>query len=434
VSITGSLADVSNVDGNGLACSPLTAGSLTAAIALISRGSCTFELKIDNAQAAGAAAVVVYDNIAGETIPTMSVGAAALPAVMISNADGLALKPQLGNSFAVTVQLVPGAFYTNPAGIANFSARGPNIDFSIKPDVLAVGVNVYTAAEKLDPGGEVYSADGYAIADGTSFAAPLVSGAAAVVKQARPGLTADQYRSLLVNSAAPAWLSPATAASVQQGGAGVLDVLAALNSTVAAAPVSLSFGAGGSTVDATRSLTLTNVGTVSDTFQIAVAPAGASAAAPQLATTSVQLDPGASFTLPVVFQADSLTPGAYEGFVNVQGLQSSVAAHVPYWYGVPSDEPAHITVLSSTASGTVGSRLQNAILFRVTDAIGLPVTGIQPSVKAITPGAQAGSIASVDSSIPYAFAATVRLAREAGSNVYRIQAGSLTATVTIVGQ
>ncbi len=433
-SITGPLTDVFNVDGNGQACSPLPSGALTGAIALIFRGNCTFESKIDNAQAAGAVAVVVYDNIAGEAIPLMAVGAAALPAVMISNADGLVLKPQAVNGFAVTVQLVPGAFYTNPAGIASFSARGPNIDFSIKPDVLAVGVNVYTAAEKLDPNGEVYSADGYAIAGGTSFAAPLVAGAAAVVKQARPGLTADQYRSLLINSAAPAWLSPGTAASVQQGGAGVLDVLAALNSTVAAAPVSLSFGAGGSTIDATRSLTLTNVGTVSDTFQIAVAPAGSSAPAPQLSTTSVQLDPGASYTLPVAFQADSLTPGTYEGFIDVQGLQSSVAAHVPYWYGVPSNTPAHITVLSSTASGTAGSRLQNAILFRVTDAIGLPVSGMQPSVTAITPGAQAGSIASVDSSIPNAFAATVRLAPQAGGNVYQIQAGNLTVSVTIVGQ
>ncbi len=433
-SITGSLTDVFSVDGNGLACSSLPAGSLTGTIALIFRGTCTFESKINNAQAAGAAAVVVYDNIDGEAIPLMAVGAATVPAVMISNADGLTLKPQAVNGFAVTVQLVPGAFYTNPAGIASFSARGPNIDFSIKPDVLAVGVNVYTAAEKLDPNGEVFSSDGYAIAAGTSFAAPLVAGAAAIVKQARPGLTADQYRSLLVNSAAPAWLAPGTAASVQQGGAGVLDVLAALNSTVAAAPVSLSFGAGGSTVGATQSLTLTNVGTVSDSFQIAVAPASSSGPAPQLTTSSVQLDPGASVTLPVVFQADSLTPGAYEGFVNVQGLQSSVAAHVPYWYGVPSDVPAHITVLSSTASGAAGSRIANAILFRVTDAIGLPVSGTTPSVTAVTPGAKAGAIVSADSSIPNALAATVQLAPQAGTNTYQIQAGSLAVTVTIVGQ
>ena len=184
---------------------------------------------------------------------------------------------------------------------------------------------------------------------------------------------------------------PGTAASVQQGGAGVLDVLAALNATVTAAPVSLGFGAGASSVNNSRNLTLTNVGTVSDTFQIAIAPASTSAPVPRLTTTSVPLDPGASITLPVLFQADSLSPGAYEGFLNVQGMQSGVITHVPYWYGVPSNQPAHITLLSSTASGSAGARITNAVIFRVTDAVGLPVTTMQPSVTAVTTGAQAGA-------------------------------------------
>ena len=433
-SITGSMADVFNLDSTGLACSPLPPGSLTSVIALISRGTCPFETKIDVAQAAGAAAVVVYDNVASEAPITMGVGAATLPAVMISNADGLALKPQLTGGFAATIQFVPAPFYTNPASIATFSSRGPNLDYSIKPDLLAVGETIYTAAQKLDPNGEVYNATGYAVENGTSFSAPLVAGAAAVVKQARPGLTADQYRSLLINSAAAASLTPGTAASVQQGGAGVLDVLAALNATVTAAPVSLSFGAGGSSVNATRSLTLTNVGTVSDTFQIAVAAAGTSNPVPQLATATVQLNPGASFTMPVLFQADALAPGSYEGFINVQGTLSGVITHVPYWYGVTSNQPAHITVLQNAGSAAAGSRVVNAVIFRVTDAAGLPVTTPQPSVTAMTSGAQAGSLASLDPEIPGAFTFTARLAPQAGNNVYQIQSGDLTATVTIVGQ
>jgi subtilisin family serine protease len=432
-SITGTVVDVFSLDGNGLACSSLPAGSLTGAIALIYRGTCPFETKIDLAQAAGASAVIVYDNIAGEAPITMGVGAATLPAVLISNADGLALKPRLINGFAVTVQFVPSPHYSNPASIASFSSRGPNIDYAIKPDLLAVGENIYTAAQKLDPNGALYNATGYAVEDGTSFSAPLVAGAAAVVKQARPGLTSDQYRSLLINSAGPASLVPGTAASVQQGGAGVLDVLAALNATVAAAPVSLSFGIGGSTANATQNLTLTNVGTVSDTFQISIAPAGSSAPAPQLTTTSVPLAAGASVTLPVRFQAASLKPGAYEGFVSVQGLQSGVATNVPYWYGVPSNQPAHITVLYNAGSGSAGSRIADAVYFRVTDAAGLPVT-LQPSVSAATVGAQVGSLASIDSFVPNAFTFTVRLASAPGNNVYQIQAGSLTTTVTIVGQ
>ncbi len=124
-SITGSLTDVFSVDGNGLACSSLPAGSLTGTIALIFRGTCTFESKIDNAQAAGAAAVVVYDNIDGEAIPLMAVGAATLPAVMISNADGLTLKPQAVNGFAVTVQLVPGSVLHQSRGHCEFLGARP---------------------------------------------------------------------------------------------------------------------------------------------------------------------------------------------------------------------------------------------------------------------------------------------------------------------
>jgi minor extracellular serine protease Vpr len=433
-SVTGTLVDVTNLDTNGLACSTLPDGSLSGNIALIFRGICTFETKINNARKAGATAVIVYDNNPSESPIIMGVQAATLPAVFVSNADGLALQAKLTGPLAVTVQFVPGPYYTDPASIANFSSQGPNVDFSIKPDLMAVGQNILTATQKLDSKGDMYDPSGYTVTQGTSFSTPLVAGAAAVVKQAHPGLTADQYRSLLINSAALASLVPGTAASVQQGGAGVLDVLAAVNGTVAAAPVSLSFGAGGDTIDATQNLTLTNVGTISDTFQISVAPANSSASVPQLDSTSLTLDPGASATLPVRFRAASLNPGAYEGFIDVQGVHSGTTARVPYWYAVPSGQPAHVTVLHSPTTGAAGSRLSNAIYFRVTDAAGIPVTSVAPSVTAVSTGSQAGAVSSVDFQYPGAYAFTVRLAAQPGSNVYQIQAGSLTATVTIVGQ
>ncbi len=430
--ITGPMIDAATLDGNGQACASLPAGSLSGDVVLIFRGNCPFETKIDNAQAAGALAVVVYDNNTSEAPLTMGVGAATLPAVFVSNADGVSLKGKLAGTLAVTVQFVPSPFYTDPANLAPFSARGPNIDFTTKPDLLAVGQNIYTAAEKLDANGVIYDPGGYAVENGTSFSAPLVAGAAAIVKQARPGLSADQYRSLLINSAAPASLTPGTAAGIQQGGAGVLDVLAALNAPLAASPVSLAFGAGGTSINSTLNLTLTNVSTVSDTFQVAVVPA-ASGPAPSVSTAGVALDPGASVTLPVAFQADSLSPGAYEGFLTIQGVNSGSTTRVPYWYGVPSGVPAHITVLNSTTSGAAGSRITNAIMFRVTDAIGLPVTGVEPTVSPVTSGAQSGTLSSV-TSIPNAYVTTVRLSPQAGNNVYQIQAGDISTTVTIVGR
>ena len=54
------------------ACSPLVAGSLTGTAVLIRRGTCSFAIKSANAQAAGAAAVVLYNNAAGALSPTVA--------------------------------------------------------------------------------------------------------------------------------------------------------------------------------------------------------------------------------------------------------------------------------------------------------------------------------------------------------------------------
>ncbi|MEI7772226.1 MAG: S8 family serine peptidase, partial [Chloroflexales bacterium] len=72
----------------------------------------------------------------------------------------------------------------NPSGIAAFSSRGPTDDGRIKPDLVAPGTNVISARSHAD--GVAY-ADGYdanyAYDSGTSMATPLVSGAAALVRQ-----------------------------------------------------------------------------------------------------------------------------------------------------------------------------------------------------------------------------------------------------------
>ena len=49
-SITGGIADVATLDGTGLACDSLRSGSLSGHVALIQRGTCSFESKLTNAQ------------------------------------------------------------------------------------------------------------------------------------------------------------------------------------------------------------------------------------------------------------------------------------------------------------------------------------------------------------------------------------------------
>ena len=66
--MTGPLRDVAKLGNDGLACSALPAGSLAGAIALIQRGTCFFSDKINNAQNAGAIAVVIYQSSGVDTI------------------------------------------------------------------------------------------------------------------------------------------------------------------------------------------------------------------------------------------------------------------------------------------------------------------------------------------------------------------------------
>jgi subtilisin family serine protease len=428
--VTGPLVDVEKIDGDGRACSTLPSGSLQGSIALILRGICTFEDKLLHAEAAGAMAAVVYSHQDSPDAVAMATGTAKLPAEMVSWSDGTAIKQLLSSPVQGTLQFTTGPVWIDPNRLANFSSRGPNVDGTIKPDLVAVGTYVYTAAQRSDPRGDVYDANGYAEMNGTSFSAPLVAGAAALVKAAHPGLTATQYKSLLVNSAAAASLKPGDAARVQQSGAGVLDAGTAARSTLAAAPVSLSFGSGGADAQVTRHLTLTNVGTAAETFTLTALPRDG-APAPALPGT-VQLDPGASYDFDVTFTGAGLAPGAYEGSIAVLGGTSGVESRIPYWYAMGPSAPQAITVLNTIDTQRAGASV--SILFRATDASGLAVTDPEPAVTMVSGGGSVARVRNTSASYPGAFVATVTLGLRAGTNVFRIQAGEVTKDVAIVAR
>ncbi|HEX6333307.1 MAG TPA: M36 family metallopeptidase, partial [Flavisolibacter sp.] len=85
------------------ACTP-PVNALSGKIALIDRGNCNFTVKVKNAQDAGAIAVIMVNNVAGAPI---TMGGAdntiTIPAVMISQSDGAAIKAQLGNNVNATL-------------------------------------------------------------------------------------------------------------------------------------------------------------------------------------------------------------------------------------------------------------------------------------------------------------------------------------------
>ena len=427
--------DVAALDGTGLLCTAIADGSLSGRIALIQRGTCVFETKLNLAQSAGAVAAVVYAAQSSPEPFSMSVGAATLPAEMISWDDAQAIKQRLAGQ---DVLLGTESFTLGPVTVSghrttDFTAAGPNVDFGIKPDVMAVGRDVYTATQTSDFNGDMYSPDGFLIVNGTSFSTPMVVGVAALLKGARPGLTVDQYRSLLINTAGTVQGVAGEVVGLQRTGGGLLNAQAALTATATAYPVSLSFGAGGVDTQMARTVTITNVGAGTETFTVSVEPRNGMPG-PAAGLTSVELAAGATADVPVSFVLQGAALGTYEGYLAISGTASGQSIHVPYWYAATEYIPAYVNVMSATTSARHGSLQRDAVLFRILDLSGVAITTTMPVVSVESGGGTVGAVSVYDTDVPGLFGVDVRLGRVAGVNVFQIQAGDIVTTVSITGQ
>jgi len=229
-----------------------------------------------NAQAAGAVAVVVSNNVVGAAIGMASDDTPNQPTVIaysVSLDDGLALAPEGGE--ATTISATPAYIITGIDDfMGDFSGQGPTaVDFRVKPDVVAPGVNVLSSIPVSFCGGDAPCFDFF---QGTSMATPHLAGSAAIVRQQHPDWSAAQVRSAIVNTAdegvlkLPATPSVVFATDVNVIGAGRENLAAAVNAVVALDPVSVSFSSvpSGSGQSATYVVTL--IGTPGVDFGVAV--------------------------------------------------------------------------------------------------------------------------------------------------------------------
>jgi minor extracellular serine protease Vpr len=425
--IAGLVFDVRQADSSGLACQPLQPGSLAGRIALVDRGSCLFEVKLNNLETAGARAAIVVNNTAQPERFTMAVGAARLPSMMISQADGAALRPRLSADSEIPVEVTFNGIAVERDGgaIADFSGRGPSITRLMKPDLAAVGSGLYTAATATNSQAELYDGSGYLVLDGTSFSAPIVAGAAAIVKQARPQLTGAQYRSLLINTASERSSPAAPEPRPLEAGAGILNIDAALRSTLAATPATLTFGVSSGTVDQTRTLTIFNLGSEPD--QVTLEIQGLEGPAPVLDQTILNIAPGESYEVRLRLEGTGLSPGVSQGFVRVRGRST---LRIPYWYATRSDIPEQFLVLY--AEPEVARRGGTAtVYFRLVDTTGVAIASDRVTVSAVTPGASVIGLISRDSDSPGVYEAAVRLSNSFGAQRFAVEFGSFRREFTI---
>ncbi len=154
------------IPGYGLEVS-FTGLELDGKVALIKRGGdVTFEDKVLNAKRAGAAAVIIYNNVYGDIAMTVG-NEIDIPVVSISKDEGDYLASKETGTLYFDADNQAGPF------MSDFSSWGPNPDLKLKPDITAHGGNIWSSI----PGG------GYEKLSGTSMASPNMCGIIVLIRQ-----------------------------------------------------------------------------------------------------------------------------------------------------------------------------------------------------------------------------------------------------------
>ncbi len=326
----------SGPNGLNLACSAIST-NLAGQIALLTRGTCSFSTKLRNAQTAGAVAVIVANSQAGDPIVMGQDGTPnqpTLPGVMVSFTDGGALKAFNGQSTTISASqsyLVTG----NNDFMASFSSEGPtDVDFRVKPDVVAPGVNVLSSIPHQFCG----TPPCFAFFQGTSMATPHLAGSAAVVLWLHPTWSAAEVRSAIVNTADQGVLKMFTSTTPETDvniiGAGRENLLSAVKATVALDPVSISFGSVpfGSGQTRTFSLGVTNISSSSKTFTFAITSTTSTGVTFSV-THTLSLGAGKSGSVTLTMSAvKGAAPGDHQALLSVWTGGSEVAHAVVYTF------------------------------------------------------------------------------------------------------
>lgn len=221
--------------GNFEGCLPWTgqyAADFSDRIVLVSRGSCNFSVKIDEAAAVGAAAVLVFNNQSVLPIVMGGIETTTIPSLMIGQPDGEALRDYITANPGTMVTMSGTAERSIIDGVGSFinsgSLRGPvggpldnnpNPFAVTKPDIGGPGTNIFAAFED-----DIGPAPQYTFLSGTSMSSPHAAGASALLKSIHPDWTPPEIKSALMMTARTGFDEAGNPANPDIEGSGTIDL------------------------------------------------------------------------------------------------------------------------------------------------------------------------------------------------------------------
>jgi Subtilase family len=396
---------------DNLACAALPAGSLTGKVALIDRGSCSISVKTDFAAKAGAKGVLIGLIAAGDAVSFSfggpNEGFTAAPTLVIQRSLANAIKANLAAPVMVTINASTAVNLV--AGIVGSSSRGPNYSYSaIKPEIGAPGASMSA---------EIGTATGMTAFGGTSGAAPMVSGSAALLLQKFPLATPPEVKARLMNAANSAiYTNPATQpgvlAPITRIGAGEVRVnkAAAINTLLwdAGSPYSagLSFGTLRATGVTTfsKKVAVRNLGTTPRFYTIGksfrYANDAASGAVTLSAPASITVPAGATGSFTLTMRVDSsklpdwnmglasaqgngalLQAVEFDGYISLNDAAGSVS--LP-WHVLPH-KAAGMAVASTNVTAASGLQVANVGGATTGFSEAFALTGTSPQISTVLP-------------------------------------------------
>lgn len=315
---------------------------LTGKAALISRGSISFAEKSLNAQAAGAVAVIIYNNEPGNFGGTLGTEGDYVPTMSISQEDGLALKAQTDTAesypFTFGIELEQDL-------MGEFSSVGPTLPgLAIKPDISAPGVAIRSSVPAFDGNYE----DAYADLQGTSMASPHIAGAAALLLQKDGSMDPFEVKSLLMNNALQLSDREGQRYSHMEQGAGRADLehtieakaVAMVEQATTAVPSlesmpyftgSISFGQKDAGALDKRTITVKDIAGAASSYTITSTWHGSSAGSITAIQDNVSVNAGSSTQFDITLQVDqNAADGRYEGVIVLTEAGGGHTLQVPF--------------------------------------------------------------------------------------------------------